>query len=96
MAVLMGAPRVDAEAEAETRTADSHAAAEIVRMRVDVEMEIFIEEVVETAHALEALIDIIDLEAAVIETITKVVVSQEMTDAIVDQAEAQNESPHPL
>lgn len=95
MAALMGAPRVGVGAEAEMMTADTHAATEIAQMKADAEMETFIEEVVGTARALEALIDIIDLEVDVIETIPRALVSREMRDAIVDQAEAPNESPHP-
>lgn len=95
MAVLMGALKVDAEAEVEMVTVDTHAATGTAQMKRADEMVISIVEVDAIAHVLGAPTDTIDLEAAVIEMMRRVV-SQEMTDAIVAQAEVQNENLHLL
>lgn len=59
MEVVMEVSRAGAEAEVEMMTVGTHVATETVPTNQAAETEIFIEEVVAHAHALEVQIDII-------------------------------------
>jgi hypothetical protein len=97
MAVLTGASRVGAEAEVEKMTADTHAATEIARTRLAVEMAIFTEEAAVHAHVLGALIDTTDPEAiAVIEMMWRDRSLEKIDETDDEQVKAQSGKLHLL